>query len=85
MEIEYLKNAKSLIRKVLSGEVTPETDRAKFQDDAIVFAVHEAQTRDVDWLLNELAAPKHKPEAKRLVVQLMTQSTERTRAEAMLV
>jgi hypothetical protein len=81
---EYLQNAKAIILKVLSGDVTPETDRAMFQDDIVGFSVHKAQTSDIAWLLTELASPRNNLDGKRLVVQLMTMGPERTRAEAML-
>ena len=46
---------RGLVREVLSGTITPESDPWVFEEDALLFAVRRLEEDDPGWLLAQLA------------------------------
>jgi hypothetical protein len=46
---------RGLVRDVLSGTITPESDPWVFAEDALLFAVRRLEEDDPEWLLAQLA------------------------------
>ena len=67
-----------LVRDVLSGVITPESDPWVFEEDALLFAVRRLEQDDPEWLLAQLADGSIPFERRRVVFA----GTLRVRAEA---
>ena len=69
---------RGLVRDVLSGTITPESDPWVFREDALLFAVRRLEEDDPEWLLAQLADRGIPFERRRAVFA----GTLRVRAEA---
>lgn len=69
---------RGLVREVLSGTITPESEPWVFEEDTLLFAVRRLEEDDPEWLLAQLADPSVPFERRRAVFA----GTLRVRAEA---
>jgi hypothetical protein len=74
---ERLEQARSLVRDVLAGGVTPETHPWVFDEDLLLFSVRGLEACDPVWLLAQLADTRHPFEGRATVLYDMRDHYER--------
>src|SRR5262249_21747689 len=68
---ERIANSRAIASRVLSGEMTPESDPAAFDEDVVYFAVRTLEEHDSEWLLAEARDRRHPFAGRRNLASCM--------------
>lgn len=67
----YLLASRALVKRVLTGDLTPESDLATFSEDTLFHALLTLQADDPDWLQSNLDDPSHPAECRALLQRIL--------------